>query len=143
MKRFTAEPHSVLPPTRTGAIGGKDSSDEAGRGKRQVEFIAGFVVSNVLTTIKDWLFTRTSSALDERIRNAEHQLLALNYRQDMMTLSQQAVLRTAKIQANALNQFQGQLNQMASINVILDDLIGEMQQLRAKHDRFFNSMLED
>lgn len=62
--------------------------------KRQLEFVAGFVISNILSTAKDWFVTRTSSRLEERLASAEHRLISLNAQTDSLALSQRALAKT-------------------------------------------------
>lgn len=112
----------------------------ATRVKRQWEFITGFAVSNILTTAKDWLMTRSESKLEDRLVNAEHRIVAMNSQQDLLALSQKAMAKTLTLEQKEINQIQKQVSQIADITAFLDYFIGEMQQVRSKHDRLLNSI---
>lgn len=130
LTRFRAE-------TKTSAL---NENLEKVRKRRQLEFVAGFVISNILTTAKDWLVTRTSSRLEERLANAENRLVSLNAQQDLMLISQKALAKTLSVEQKAINQIQGQIAQLADINVLLDYYISEMQMVKSKHDRLWGSI---
>lgn len=109
--------------------------------KRQLEFIAGFMVSNILTTVKDWIIARTSSRIEERVVNAEHHIMSLNAQQDLMLLSQKALAKSMRTEEKVLNQIQTQLSQVADLTTLMEYYISEMQQVKAKHDRLWSSLL--
>lgn len=108
--------------------------------KRQLEFVAGFMISNILTTVKDWIVARTSSRIEERVVNAEHHIMSLNAQQDLTVLSQKALAKSIKTEEKAINQIQGQLAQMADLTTLMEYYISEMQQVKAKHDRLWSSL---
>lgn len=108
--------------------------------KRQMEFIAGFFVSNIITTAMDWLMTRSASHLQERLASAEQRLVALNAQIDLYQISIKAMERTLRAEQAAINLIHQQVGQLAELSVLVDYYIAEMHMVRAKHDRLFSSL---
>lgn len=122
-----------FPPEQRNAIGVRE--------KRQiVEFVTGYMVCNILSTVKDLFGTRTESRLEERVANAENRLAALNAQQDLMLLSQRALARASRAELKMINTLQGQVGQVADLGVLYDFFVSEMQRVRAKHDRLYSSL---
>jgi transposase InsO family protein/transposase-like protein len=108
--------------------------------KRQIEFVAGYVVSNILTTVKDLFVSRTTSRLEERLSNAENRLAALNARQDLLALSLRALAKFNRAEQKAFNAITGQVSQLADITVLYEFIVSEMQRVSNKHDRLYGSI---
>ena len=78
--------------------------------------------------------------LEDRFANSEHELISINARLDLSLVSHKATGKILQLEQKQINQIQGQVTQMADMNVILDYYVGEMQQVRAKLDRLLGSV---